>query len=103
MLQRIKQVLLESGDKSKNLWKLVHTINIHLFLIKEVQDMTTRMNAILGRVLSQELAKQEVWGKQDIANGFPGRDDVIKEIKDFMEENNIKFRKDFYYEQRSQM
>lgn len=65
--------------------------------------MTERMQGILSRVLSQEIAKQEIWNKEDIANGFPTREGTIQEIKDFMEENNIKFRKDFYYEQRSQM
>lgn len=58
--------------------------------------MTNTMNAILERVLSEEIAKQEMQSKKDIANGFPSRDNIIKEIKDFMEENNIKFRQDFY-------
>lgn len=58
--------------------------------------MTNTMNAILERVLSEEIAKQEMQSKKDIANGFPPRDNIIKEIKDFMEENDIKFRQDFY-------
>lgn len=58
--------------------------------------MTDTMNAILERILSEEIAKQEMCSKKDIANGFPSRDNIIKEIKDFMEENNIKFRQDFY-------
>lgn len=65
--------------------------------------MTRKMNAILERILSQEIARQEVWSKEDVENGFPGREDIIQEIKDFMKENDIKFRKDFYYEQISQM
>lgn len=58
--------------------------------------MTNTMNAILERVLSEEIAKQEMQSKKDIANGFPSRDNIIKEIKDFMKENDIKFRQDFY-------
>lgn len=58
--------------------------------------MTNTMNAILERVLSEEIAKQEMQSKEDIANGFPSRDNIIKEIKDFMKENDIKFRQDFY-------
>ena len=58
--------------------------------------MTNTMNAILERVLSEEIAKQEMQSKKDIANGSPSRDNIIKEIKDFMKENDIKFRQDFY-------
>ncbi len=58
--------------------------------------MTNTMNAILERILSEEIAKQEMQSKEDITNGFSSRDNIIKEIKDFMKENDIKFRQDFY-------
>ena len=60
--------------------------------------MTNTMNSILSRVLSQEIAHQERWKKDDIAMGFSGtdRDEYIIEIKRFMESNKIPFNQDWY-------
>ena len=63
------------------------------------------MKAILSRVLSQEVAHQEIWKKEDIERRddeaskkdvAKQRDEVIKVIKDWMEQNDIKFSVDWY-------
>lgn len=63
--------------------------------------MTAKVNTILERVLSQELARQEVWLQEDKAWGQRTnvREEAIKEIKAFMEQENIKFRQDYYQEE----
>ena len=64
--------------------------------------MTDLMKGILGRVLSQEIAHQENWKKDDIerfGNDGTNRDMIIQQIKDFMEENEIQFREDFYFDE----
>lgn len=62
--------------------------------------MTARMNAILSRILSEELGNQEKWKIKDSNNGFDttDRDEAIQEIKNFMIENNIELRTDYYLE-----
>jgi hypothetical protein len=63
------------------------------------------MKAILSRVLSQEVAHQEIWKKEDIERRddeaskkevAKQRDEVIKVIKDWMKQNDIKFSLDWY-------
>lgn len=64
--------------------------------------MTTLMKGILGRVLSQEIAHQENWKKDDIerfGEDKVARDDIINKIKEFMKENDIEFREDFYFDE----
>ena len=60
--------------------------------------MTAKMNAVLERVLSEELGRQAVWMVDDKKMGFPTdtREEVVKEIKEFMKQNDIKIREDFY-------
>lgn len=60
--------------------------------------MTATMNAILERVLSQELAKQEIWSKKDVElfGEHMNRDKIIAEIKKFMETNDIRFNQEWY-------
>lgn len=61
--------------------------------------MNSIMKGILSRLLSQEIANQERWqqdeikkyGKQQI-----DRDKIIKNIKDFMRENEIEFSERCY-------
>lgn len=65
--------------------------------------MNSIMKGILSRLLSQEIANQERWqqdeikkfGKQQI-----DRDKIIKNIKDFMRENEIGFSERCYDEVR---
>ena len=62
--------------------------------------MTDVMKSILSRVLSEEIAHQEQWEKQDIENfgkSMTDRKGIIKEIKDFMKDNDIKFNDYFYF------
>lgn len=64
------------------------------------------MKAILSRVLSQEIAHQEKWKKEDVERQGDDiasreevakqRDDFIKEIRDWMKKNDIKFSHDWY-------
>jgi hypothetical protein len=57
------------------------------------------MKAILSRVLSQEIAHQEIWKKEAIEKwGVEkvDRDKIVKEIKSWMEQNEIKFNYDWY-------
>lgn len=56
------------------------------------------VKSILGRVLSQEIAHQEIWKKQDTEKyGIDSdRDALIKEIKEWMQENDIAFNRGFY-------
>lgn len=64
--------------------------------------MTDLMKSILGRVLSQEIAHQENWKADDIrrfGEDRVDRDEIIQQIKDFMEENGIQFREDFYFDE----
>ena len=65
--------------------------------------MNNIMKGILSRLLSQEIANQERWqqneikefGKQQI-----DRDKIIKNIKNFMKENEIEFSERCYDEVR---
>ena len=62
--------------------------------------MTDVMKSILSRVLSEEIAHQEQWEKQDIKNfgkSMTDRKGIVKEIKDFMNDNDIKFNDYFYF------
>ena len=62
--------------------------------------MTNVMKGILSRILSQEIAHQEQWQKDDIerfGEDITKRDEIIEEIKSFMDENGIEFSDHFYY------
>ena len=64
--------------------------------------MTEMMKSILGRVLSQEIAHQENWKADDIrrfGEDRVDRDEIIAQVKDFMKENGIQFREDFYFDE----
>lgn len=66
-------------------------------------DKETVMTAILSRVLSQEVAHQELWREQDIKRF--GRDkvnraEIISIIKDYMDEHEIMFNHIVYLETR---
>lgn len=57
------------------------------------------MKAILSRVLSQEIAHQEIWKKEAIEKWGTekvDRDEIVKEIKSWMKQNKIKFNYDWY-------
>lgn len=58
------------------------------------------MKSILSRVLSQEIRHQEQWKEQDVemfGEHMAGpRNLNIKEIKNFMEENDIEFNYEWY-------
>ena len=60
--------------------------------------MTDLMRGLLERVLSEELGRQAAWLQQDEENliFIGNRENVMQEIKDFMKENDIRFRDDFY-------
>jgi hypothetical protein len=64
--------------------------------------MNDIIRGILGRILSQEIAHQEIWAKREIEQGFESdsnkRDTIIQDIRVWMIENGIEFREDFYYE-----
>jgi len=62
--------------------------------------MTKTMSAILVRVLSEELGRQKAWREQDISNGFENayRNNVMKEIEDFMKENDIEINSSYVYD-----
>lgn len=62
--------------------------------------MTDRLNAILERVLSEELGKQSVWKEDDKKHGFPidTRNEAIKDIEDFMKVNGIKLNRAYYFD-----
>lgn len=60
--------------------------------------MKDMMKSILSRVLSEEIAHQENWKHEE--HGNVNRDRIISEIKNFMEENGIEFRQDFYINER---
>jgi len=59
--------------------------------------MSERMRSILSRVLSTEIGNQQIWKRKDMENGYVGipRDEIIEEIKDFMEDNNITINYDY--------
>lgn len=59
--------------------------------------MKEQIRIILSRVMSEEIGKQKAWKKQDEEFQLDGnhRDELIKDILDFMSENSIEVRKDF--------
>lgn len=64
--------------------------------------MTEVQRMILSRVLSQELGKQERWmrkEKEQFGTDGSDRKSLKKEIENFMEEEGIEFREDFYLEE----
>lgn len=64
--------------------------------------MTDLMKSILSRVLSQEIAHQEIWAEKELKRfGEPkiNREEINKEIRQFMKDNNIEFRQDFYIQE----
>lgn len=63
--------------------------------------MSEFMRSILSRVLSQEIGHQEKWkNEEEDKYGYcnADRDNYVKEIQQFMQDNNIEFRTDFYLE-----
>lgn len=61
--------------------------------------MNERMKSILSRVLSLEIRNQEKWEKEDIARFGEcqiDRQSIIKDIREYMEQNDIKFSYDWY-------
>lgn len=67
--------------------------------------MSGTMNSILSRVLSQEIARQEIWGKEDaeMFGEHMNRQPVIQEIKQFMADENISFNQDWYIRTQTEM
>lgn len=63
-----------------------------------MEGMSSRMNGILERVLSQEIARQEVWSKEDVERfgEHMNRDALIAELRKFMQDNGIKFNQEWY-------
>lgn len=62
--------------------------------------MSERIREILSRVLSAEIGNQEIWKEQDLERlgcDKIGRDEIIKEIRQFMKDNDIKFDDFSYY------
>ncbi len=64
--------------------------------------MTDTMKSIFSRCLSTEIGKQEKWKNRDEDRGFntSDRDKLVAEIRQFMQENNIEFRTDYYLDGR---
>lgn len=61
--------------------------------------MTKTMNAILERLLSQEIRNQEIWQKEEFEKlGIDPseRAAIITEIQTWMKENDIRFNSDWY-------
>lgn len=60
-------------------------------IIREDNNMDNFMRGILSRVLTEEIENQKKWKEDDEKMGFVGtdRDDNIKRIEKFMEENEI--------------
>ena len=63
-----------------------------------MKKMTDRMSAVLERVLSQEIAHQEQWSKEDVEmfGEHMNREALIAEIKQFMKDNDIRFNQEWY-------
>lgn len=68
-----------------------------------MKKRTDRMEAIMERIFSQEIARQEQWSKEDVEmfGEHMNREALIQEIKDFMEANNIRFSMDWYMRDRA--
>lgn len=63
--------------------------------------MNTFMQVILSRVLSEEIAQQELWQREDEKNfgkDMSDRSSYVAEIKQFMKDNGIEFKEHFYLE-----
>jgi len=67
--------------------------------------MSGRMKSLLGRVLSEEVAKQEHWSVRDVEmlGTDNDRHELIDEIKDFMTTNDITFSQDAYISMKIQL
>lgn len=65
--------------------------------------MTDTMKSVLSRVFSQEIGKQEKWKNEDEERGFDASDryEVVADIQDFMRDNQIEFRVDYYWDGRN--
>lgn len=64
--------------------------------------MTDTMKGILSRVLSQEIAHQEIWAQEELEKfGEPKikREEIVAEIKKWMKDNDVEFRDDFYIQE----
>ena len=65
-----------------------------------MKNQSERMTVILSRILSEEVAHQELWKKSDIerfGECTTDRDGIIEEIKQFMDDNGIPFNYDSYF------
>lgn len=61
--------------------------------------MDTFMKSILSRVLSEEIGKQQKWAdreEKEYGLDRANREDNVKRIQQFMKDNDIQFREDFY-------
>lgn len=62
--------------------------------------MSEMMRSILCRVLSQEVAHQEIWKKEDIevfGTDRQKRGEIVEEIKEWMKQNDVDFNLEYYY------
>lgn len=56
-----------------------------------------RIKSILKRLLNEEIGKQKAWNENETKKGYPcyiNRNEIIKEIKDFMKHENIEIDND---------
>ena len=68
--------------------------------------MDNFMRGILSRVLSEELANQVYWSQKELDEfdiPMVDRESNIKNIKKFMQDNDIEYRSDFYYDKLGQL
>ena len=74
-------------------------------MTNDSHEISEKMKGLLGRVLSEEIAKQEHWSVSDIATFGTdhGRAKTIDEIKDFMTTNDIAFSQEDYISMKSQL
>lgn len=75
-----------------------------IVLYKEEETMDEFMKSILSRVLSEEIGKQQYWGfveEKEYGTDPSNREDNARRIRQFMTDNDIEFREDFYLTARS--
>lgn len=67
-----------------------------------MSEPSERVKGILSRILSQEVAHQEIWRDKERARfGYDkiDRDGIIEEIKQYMMDNDIDFNNEFYIQE----
>ena len=67
--------------------------------------MTKRLEGVLSRVLSTEIGKQLAWREKDMKNDLPymDRDEIIEEIKEFMDIQRIELNYDYVMKGREEV